>query len=283
SLRGAKYGLGLGTLARGTFRLLMAGMAILALLLLARVAGLGQPAGDQGEIADETWKRIQEEGVLRVGLDASFPPFEFREVDGGPLLGYDIALARELGKRLGIEVEFVEVGFDGLYDALYTGQFDAIISSLPYDPLLTKDFAYSYTYFTAGQVLVVSSREERTRGKWDLKGKVVGVEYGSDGDVEARRLSRGFAFDLRLFTTGHEALLALRRGEVEAVLTDAVTAYQFIGRQGGVKIIGEPLTHDPSYVIAMRPDSQLLLRQINEVLEGMRADGTLEKLIQEWF
>jgi ABC-type amino acid transport substrate-binding protein len=235
-----------------------------------------------GREEDETWARIQREGVMRVGMDASWPPFDFVD-DEGQIAGLDVDLARALGQRLGVEVEFVNVGFDSLYDALYVGRFEAIVSALPYDPLLLGDVAYSISYFNAGQVLVVRADEIEISEAKDLSGKRLGVELGSEGDVVGRQLqTKTEGLSLQTYMAPQDVLRALKEGEVEAAIVDAVSAYQFIAAEGGVQVVGDPLT-DELYVIAVRLDSPLLLKAINEALVEMREDGTLERLQEKWF
>jgi len=236
-----------------------------------------------GGVEDETWARIQQEGLMRVGMDASWPPFEYMDHDG-QIVGFDVDLARAIGQRLGVEVELVNVGFDSLYDALYVGRFDAIVSALPYDPLLLGDVAYSISYFNAGQVLVVSKSANQQISKVnDLSGKRLGVEWGSEGDVVGRRLQKETeGLSLQSYLTPDAVLRALTNGEVDAAIVDAVSAYQFIAAEGGVQVVGDPLT-DELYVIAVRLDSPLLLKAINEALVEMREDDTLERLQEKWF
>ena len=258
--------------------------ALLAILALAAIAlaawfVLAQLGGEE----DETWARIQQEGLMRVGLDASWPPFEYIDGSTGQIVGLDVDLARAIGQRLGVEVELVNVGFDSLYDALYVGRFDAIVSALPYDPLLYGDVAYSISYFNAGQVLVVRADETEIGETNDLSGKKLGVELASEGDVLARRLQRKIEdLSLENYMAPQDVLRALKGGEVEAVVVDAVSAYQFIAAEGGVQAVGDPLT-DELYVIAVRLDSPLLLKAINEALVGVREDGALERLQEKWF
>jgi len=251
----------------------------LVLVVLIAVASLRLLAGPRAP--DEAWERIQQEGIIWVGLDASWPPFEYVD-DDGQIVGFDVDLARELGQRLGVEVEFVNIGFDGLYDALKSGKCDVIISALPYDPMMTKDVAYSHYYFNAGQVLIVRSDERGIEGEGDLRGKRVGVEWGSAGDMEARRLAKRIeGMELVLYRTPEEALRALKDGEVEAAIADAVSTYSFIKAEGEMKIVGEPLTDEP-YVIAVRPESQVLLQAINEALVEIKEGGTLARLRERW-
>jgi len=256
--------------------LAMVGLAAVCLAAWWALARLGQ------EAEDETWARIQEEGVMRVGLDPSWPPFEYVDEDG-QIVGFDVDLAREIGRRLGVEVELVNVGFDALYDALQMGRFDAIVSALPYDPARTKDVAYSTSYFNAGQVLVVRAEEGEIKGAKDLAGRRLGVEWGSEGDAQARKLQKKIeGLTLRPYMAPEEALQALKDGQVDAALVDAVSALQFIGREGGVKIVGHPLT-DELYVIAVRSKSHALLKAINEALAEMKEDGALARLRERWF
>jgi len=253
--------------------LALAAIALAAWFLLARFGGE----------EDETWARIQREGLMRVGMDASWPPFEYIDELTGQIVGLDVDLARAIGQRLGVEVEFVNVGFDSLYDALYVGRFDAIVSALPYDPLLYGDVAYSISYFNAGQVLVVRADETEISETNDLSGKRLGVELASEGDVVGRRLQKKIeGLSLENYMAPQDVLWALKEGEVEAAVVDAVSAYQFIADEGGVQVVGDPLT-DELYVIAVQLDSPLLLKAINEALVEMREDGRLERLQEGWF
>lgn len=96
-----------------------------------------------GNSRDPSLARVQESGVLRVGLDPSWPPFEFVDPASGQVAGLDVDLARAIGRELDVEVAFVVSGWEGLYGALANEQFDAILSALPYDAWRTKEALYS--------------------------------------------------------------------------------------------------------------------------------------------
>jgi polar amino acid transport system substrate-binding protein len=235
------------------------------------------------EEKDHTWAVIQQNRVLRVGMDASYPPFEKVDEATGQLYGYDVDLAREIGRRLDLEVQFVNIGFDGLYDALIAKKVDAVISALPYDPLRTQDVFYTVSYFNAGLVLVVGENETEIESVDDLVGRTLGVEWGSDSDAQGRRLAKRLdGLTLYPYPTPLDTLWGLKNGEVEVVLVDAVSALHFIKHEGAVKIVGEPVT-DESYVIAVGPTSTELLSALNTVLLDLRDDGTLIRLRDDWF
>lgn len=260
-------------------RLSLALVIVLAVLTAAAGMWLALMPGEQGK--DETWERIQDEGLIRVAMDASYPPFEFID-EGGEVVGYDVDLAWELAGRFGVDVEFVIISFDGLYDALRVGRVDLIISALPFDSRLTEDVVYSHSYFNAGQVLVVRQTESGIVGVEDLPGKRVGVEWGSMGDVEARQLLRRMEFDLLPYAAPEEALAALDGGELDAAITDVVSTYQFSREQGGISIVGPPVTEDP-YVMATRPKSFVVQERVNEAILELSASGFLDELRLRWF
>lgn len=257
---------------------------VLGAVLLATLALAIWRLGLSGEREDPIWTRIQREGVVRVGMDASFPPFEAVN-EMGEFAGFDVDLTLEIARRLGIpHVQFVNIHFDGLYDALVDGKCDLIISALPYDPTMTQDVRYSAAYFDAGQMLLVREGETTIQGIPDLARKQVAVEMGSEAHYVARQLSsrRGIAMTLLTAYTSEEALDLLLAGEADAAIADAVTAYIYIGQRGGVRPAGERLTDEP-YVIAMPLAARTLHARIDETLVAMTEDGYLETLRDKWF
>jgi ABC-type amino acid transport substrate-binding protein len=272
---------------------------------------------------DDTWDRLRETGVLRVGMDASFPPFETIAPDG-TLVGFDVDLARELARRLGpgvseaegpalpapsvaegsgaegIEVQFVaNLPYDGLYDALAVGRVDVVISALVVNPARMADFAYSIPYFDAGQVLVVRAvgtrieepGPEPVAEMTDLGGRTRAVEFGTLGDLEARKWARRLS-DLTVvpYQTAAEALAAVAAREADAALVDHVSALAATTRTLRVSedpkgfelaIVGDPIIEEP-YAVAVHRGSRHLLRAINRALAEMQADGSLEALTGRW-
>lgn len=256
--------------------------AILALtaliVLLWAVLAQGGPLS-----RDRTWERIRAEGVLRVGMDASFPPFDMIDPETNEIYGFDVDLAHALAAELGVRVEFLNVGFDSLYDQLLAGRFDAIISALPVDYTWTEDVRYSEPYFQAGLLLVTTQAlSPAIRQAEDLVGRRVAVEWGSEGDAFIRRLEREHGqAEVLAKDSPAEALEAVRTGEAEACLVDAVSAYQAMGGDSSLVIVGPPLT-EASYAIAVRRNSPVLARQINTALGHLRDAGVLDELIRKW-
>lgn len=230
--------------------------------------------------ADPSLGRIQQAGVLRVGLDPSWPPFEHVDQEG-EIVGLDVDLARAIGQRLGVEVHLVVSGWEGLYAAMAAGQFDVAISALPYDPWRTQEVAYSITYFNAGPV-VVASLDGTVSEEGDLEGTAVHVEFGSEGDVQARRLQRKMPkLGIVPHDTPQEALGAAAADAGSAAIVDAVSARLYIRDDPRLRIVGDPL-YDESYVIAVPLEARSLQRAIDEALIEMRESGELERLLDRW-
>jgi ABC-type amino acid transport substrate-binding protein len=263
----------------------------LLLVFLLSSCGAAEP--------DLTWQRIQEQGVFRIGMDANWVPFEF--VDGtGQLSGFDVALARELGKRLGVDVHFVaNLSYDGLYDALTAGRADVIISAVIVEMGRSADFLFSNPYFDAGQVLVTDATSAHIEGMADLEGRVLATELGSVGDMVARRWARRLPQLTLLHTNSVKAsFAAVTDGQADAAIADRASALialktnselpdLSIGSDAAtnanvpLRISGSPVT-DEQYAAVVRKESGELLRALNVALAEMRCDGTLEQLEREW-
>jgi ABC-type amino acid transport substrate-binding protein len=252
-------------------------LAIILVLYAAYVSFAPMPAKP-----DPTWTRIQKEGVLRIGIDPSFPPFESDD-GNGTLSGFDIALASSLAQKWNVRVQYVYTGFDGLYDALVGNQFDMVLSALPYNPQKTQDVLFSHSYFNGGPVLVVRAENNETKSLYDVAGRSLAVELGTSGDEVARKWQHRLKLDLREFNTTHDALSAVESGQVAAGLVDPISFYDF-ERTGdtSLKSAGKSLA-DELYIIAVRRDSPTLLQEINSEVDAMERDGSLDSLQRRWF
>jgi len=231
---------------------------------------------------DASLERVQRAGVLRVGLDPSWPPFESIDPGSGEIVGLDVDLARAIAERLGVQVALVPSGWEGLYDALFAGQFDAVISALPYDPWRTQQVRYSISYLNVGPVIVAHAGQDEIDAPQDLDGRSVHVEFGSEGDVQARRLRQRMP-GLAVVThdTPAEALAAAGADPHSAAIVDAISARLAIREGQPLQIAGEPL-YDELYVIAVHPDAESLQEAIDQALIDMRESGELEALLDKW-
>ncbi len=227
---------------------------------------------------DVAHRRIARSGELRVGLDPAYPPFE-NEKDG-ELVGYDVELARRLADDLGLKLTLVPTGYDGLYDALVSGQVDVILSSYPYSPELCRHERCTRPYFQAGQMLVVRSGSDITGAK-DLVGRTVAVELGGMGDALARDWEASGKIGARVpLDSPQDALTALASGQADAAIVDRISALTFTGGDG--LTILEPALQDESFVAVVARSSAWLQRQLDGALGRLEQEGELKVLEERW-
>ena len=228
-----------------------------------------------------TLKDIRTRGAWRVGMDPSFPPFENLDVSAGQVVGLDADLARALGGQLQIRTEIMSLGFDELIDAVAAHRIDAAISALPIIPERTQDVRFSDPYVQAGVMLAVV-KGSAIRSTADLAGRRVAVEWGSQGDAEARKLLAAgqLPFELLPKDTVTAALDALVAGEADAAIVDAISLALY-PQTKQLTTVGEPLSSDP-YVVVVAYDAPDLLKAVNDALGRLESDGTLGALRERW-
>jgi ABC-type amino acid transport substrate-binding protein len=224
---------------------------------------------------DAAWARIQQTGVIRFAINPTYMPFDGLG-NHGDFYGIDVDIANEIARRLGAQAEFVIAGFDSLYDVLRVGQAEATISALPIDPAKFGTWRYSEPYFEAGQVMVTRLPKSEKTSEVSLT-----VEYGSDADAAARYLARRReGLTIKYTESGGDTLKAVVNGWTDAAIVDGVSARQLLSKYPDLGV-SEQVTRDP-YAIAMWGESDRLVTEINAALAAMQADGTLQRIVDEW-
>ena len=258
---------------------------VLGLALLAGDTGAfhatrHQPTPRRPPPGDRTWERVTASGTLRVAVDPSYPPFA--SGPGGDPAGFDVDLARLLGRRLGVTVVFVPTPFDNLYDVLRAGTADATIAALTVRPEEQRQVRYSRPYLEVGARILVRA-EAPYQDLAELAGQPIGAELGSDGDLAARGLARripGIRVDSS-FDSGDAALAALLDGRLAGAAYDGVAALTILNAHPELRALPTP---DPApLVIAVPEDGAVLQSRIDVILAELQADGTLVALVQRWF
>ncbi|PID85399.1 MAG: hypothetical protein CSB13_08290 [Chloroflexi bacterium] len=229
----------------------------------------------------DTWQKVQDTGTLLVGLDPTYPPFE--SFDGENLSGFDVDLAYAIGKDLGVEIQFVHFGYDGLYDALLTEQADVLISALVIIPEKTKDFAYSEPYFNAGEVLVVPQGETEISDMESLNGRSLAVELGAQGHVLATEWERKLDnLTILPFNTPDAALTAVLENKAHAAIIDNISSSLFLKTYPELTAIAPPLTVEP-FAIVVRAEDNQLLSHLNKSLNNLQNTNNLTEIHDKWF
>jgi len=236
-----------------------------------------------------TLEQIRRNGKLRIGCEATYPPFTYR--DAGVITGYDVELATTMCQALGVQAEFIDTQWSGVIPALYAGRFDIIMSSMSYTRARMERVAFTIPYAEAGQALLIRARDEsRIRSMADMGGRSLGVKLGSPGETlhprlaEAMRSAGAQAFSgVRTYDDHPAAYLALMQGTVDGVLNTLPSlAYVMRGQPGRFSIL-RGIGADNWAGIALRREDPEVLAWLNERLVAMRADGSLKALQMKWF
>ncbi len=223
-------------------------------------------------------------GYLTVGMDATYPPFEFINDTNHKFQGFDVDLMKAIAKEMGLKPKFVNVAWTGIIPGLEAHKYDCICSAMTITPERAKAVYFSRPYFVASQVIVVRKNDSRIHGVKDLEGKVVGVQLGTTGEFFAEKLLKeGIKFTLKKYQTTPDALLDLKNGRLDAVIIDNGVALWMAKKcPEEYKVINERLTHE-LYGIAVAKDNPALLKAINNALNKTIMDGTYTQIYEKWF
>ncbi|MCF7920071.1 MAG: transporter substrate-binding domain-containing protein [Candidatus Cloacimonetes bacterium] len=211
--------------------------------------------------------------VLHIGMKADFPPFEYREKS--VLTGFDIDLAREIGKKLGYKIQFVEMEFDELLPAVYNNKIDLAISAMTINNQRLELVDFSMPYFSADQVILSRSDcDINIKQDSDLKQFKIGTQNGTTGQyyLQYNLVETGeLAWDKLIgFDNNNQALLALLNREIDLIIMDNTAAEAF-ARIKPLKICYVIPTEE-EYGIAMKKDSPLREPVNNALTEIMKSN-----------
>ncbi len=254
------------------------------LLVLLTIASLSAGGAKEDSSVDNSLNKVLEKGEFVLGLDDSFPPMGYRD-ENGEIVGFDIDTAREVCKRLGVELATQPIDWTAKEQELQTGNIDCIWNGFTITPEREEALTFSDPYVDNAQVAVVkiSSGCETLA---DLKGKTIGVQAGSSAE-DAIEDTEGFKESVREvveFKDNLTALMDLEIGGVDAVIMDLLVANDNIARSGkGIfKVLDEGLANE-EYGIGFRKGDIALRDAVQSALNEMAADGTLATIAEKWF
>ncbi len=264
----------------------------LAALVLALVAlGAAGCGGDDGDDAattngtDTTEAAAFEtvsDGVLTVGSDIPFPPFEFRE--GDELTGFDVELVREIATRLGLEDEWVPTAFETIFTQLATGRFDMVASATTITDEREEIINFTEPYYRAQQALIVNAEQTPDiQSTADLgEGDTVALQRGTTGEMWARENLEPQGVEIRSFPQAPDTYIALEAGNVQAVIFDEPSAVAEAENRPTLQVV-EAIDTGENYGLGINPENEALLDEVNRVLAEMIADGGYQEIYDRWF
>lgn len=224
----------------------------------------------------------QASGVLKVGTEGTYAPFEFVDIDHkGKLIGYDIDIMAAIAEDLDMELEVVNMPFDGLIPALMTQQIDVVAAAMSITPDRAKRVDFSNSYYKSGlSIIIRKDSQDVYKEIADLNGKTLCAQIGTTGFMTANKLSN----KVTAFNTQPEVFLELKAGGCEAVVNDRpVNLYYLVQNQDMDAVEMKDILSAEQYGVAVRKGNTELLEKINASLEKLKANGEFAKIHKKWF
>lgn len=219
------------------------------------------------------------DGVLNVGTNAEFPPFEYVNDNGEPD-GFDIALIKAIGEKMGVEVQVDNMEFASLVSSIGT-KIDASIAGMTVTEERKQTVDFSNTYYTAVQYVILPEGSTIATAE-DLKGKTIGVQLGTTGDFIAVEIEDA---TVSQYNKAVDAVNDLVNGRLDCVIIDKNPALVFEAKFGDqvTAVDGAQFAFEAEeYAIAMPKGDTALAEQVNAALEELKADGTFDALVAQY-
>ncbi len=232
------------------------------------------------EDVDNSLNNIIEKGKMIVGF-TEYPPMGFKE--NGEVTGFDIDIAKAVGEKLGVEIEFVYIDWDAKVLELEAGNIDMIWNGLTITEDRKKEILFSKPYFN-NRIVVLTLKDSPINSISDLSDKNVGVELQSSGQsaLEASEVF-GSINEMVKYTTITEAVLDLKAGGIDAIVADEIFARYAVSKEADAYKIPEDVFNSENYGIGFRLEDVALRDKIDEIIDGLAEDGTALEISLKWF
>ena len=242
-------------------------------------SGTPAKAPDAAGSSDETEKMEK----IVVGLDDNFPPMGFLD-EKGEIVGFDIDMAKEAAKRMGVEVVFQPINWESKELELNSKNIDLIWNGLTITPKRQEQMGFTKPYLEDKQIIVVVKGSE-IKGKTDLAGKIIGLQAGSSSKeaLEADQETLKSLENIVEYPNNNEALIDLKIGRTDAVVVDEVVGRHYIAKKPDDYVILEDNFGVQEFGVGLRKEDTQLLNELQKVLDEMKEDGTSARISKEWF
>ena len=256
-------------------------LLMLSLTAAALVTGCGknEPAGQSAAAPAAPAAPVK----IVIGLDDNFPPMGFRN-DKNELVGFDIDLAKEAAKRLGVEVEFKPIDWSAKEAELSSKRVDVLWNGLTITEERKKNIDFTAPYMENHQIVVVAA-SSAIKAKADLAGKVVGAQDGSsavDAVKKDEAVFKSFK-DFKTFGDNVTALMDLSTGRLDAVVVDEVVGRYYVAKKPADYAVLDEHFGTEDYGVGVRKDATELHGKLDKALADMKADGAAGQIATKWF
>ncbi|MQA19893.1 transporter substrate-binding domain-containing protein [Rugamonas rivuli] len=224
--------------------------------------------------------KVKARGTLKVALEGTYPPFNYREKDG-QIAGYDVDVARLVAAKLGLKVEFVSSEWASILAGLSAGKYDVIISQVGINPKREQAFDFSTPYiYSMPQLIVRKDEQAAYKTLDDLKGKKLGVGQGSVYEQQAKAVP---GIEVRSYAAAPDTMSDLAFGRIDAALNDSLmSAYLLKNSKLPIKA-GAQVGAVERMGIPFQKGNPQFKQALNQALAAAAADGSLKAISLKWF
>ncbi len=249
-------------------------------LLAAGAVAFSLAAGGVAH-AQDLLDTVKARGALIVGVEGTYPPFNYVDTKTGQLEGFDIDVANMVAKRLGVKAQFVKTEWSAILAGLSSGKFDVIVNQVGITPERKKAFDFSVPYVASSPQLILRKDDDSDYKSFaGLKGKKLGVSQGSNYEALAKAQE---GVEVKSYPGAPEYLSDLVSRRVDAALNDQLmTAY--LVKTSNIPIKGGAIVGEPKFNgIPFRKGNPEFEKAVNKALEDSFADGEFAKISKKWF
>ena len=258
-------------------------MCVLALTMVT-ACGKKESTDKQDKKGDTSFAKIQDKGVLKIGLCPEYPPFESVNTEG-KVEGFDADLATAIGKEMGVKVEFVNTPWEGLISGLKNGEFDMIMSAMSPEEATsaTKEINMSDAYYVLNDVIAVKADNKDITKKEDLAGKVIGYQTGSAAEQGADKLEKsGIKVGTKNpYNRNSDAFAELENGRIDAVIVSYPYAVTQSKEDKNFKVINDPIQGCDLVAISVK-GTDSLTKEYNKALKTLKDNGKYDDIAKKW-
>ena len=244
-----------------------------------------------GAAAQDTLAHIKETGVVTVGTEAAFPPFEF--VEDGEIVGYGKDILTVVVEELGVELEQLDLPWQGILPGVLAGKFDFVATTVSINEERAKRYAYTIPIANGEPYLMKRAGDGSITSVEDMNGKVLGTQLASSAEPIARALDEALKADggeglaeLKLYTAYTDTYVALANGEIDGVIQSVPNLAVLVKDRPDMFELVAPVEAGVNYTYmawVTRPEDLELRDFISGVIREMRDDGRLYELQEKWF
>ncbi|MDR1949528.1 MAG: ABC transporter substrate-binding protein [Spirochaetaceae bacterium] len=253
--------------------------ALLILMVLVAVTGIFAGGAKQSD------GLTIEKGVLTVGMEIGYPPFEYFDEDGKTPIGFDVSMAKAVAAKLGLQVKFVDTAWDGIFAGVTTSKYDCIMSAVTITDERSAAHNFTKPYIGNAQAMVLlKGSAVQARTPEETAGLGVAYQAETTSDIYMTKLAEG---GLRFTPYEYDKVIScfdeLKLGRVDVIVCDSLVAVDYVAPADSPFEIVWQGPADEKFGICLKKGNDALTAELDKALDELFADGTMLRISQEIF